>query len=139
MKKLQSKKYRSKILYDGFKGTFHWQSYRPHSYAALMNHHTVCVRRIRVAAVILLMAYSGAYARDLTKRALPTKPLVYCSEISPRGFAPSTSEAGIESTVQQRSSIGCWNTNLKIRQASNLVSPNAGKFQKMDEIGRASC
>ncbi len=54
-----------------------------------MNHHTVCVRRVKAAAVILLMACCGASARDLTKRSLSMKSLVYCSEASPTGFDPN--------------------------------------------------
>ncbi len=100
-----------------------------------MNNHTVCVRRVRVAAVILLMAYCScsAYARDLTKRSWSTKILVYCFEASPTGFDPNQYEATPDYTV----AATVFNRLLEYRRGNiNKIEPSLAERWEISEDGR---
>ncbi len=98
-----------------------------------MNKHTVCIRRVRVTAIILLMACCGAYARDLTKRLWPTKPLVYCSEASPTGFDPNRYQATPDYTV----AATVFNRLLEYERGNiNKIRPSLAKRWDISPDGR---
>ncbi len=98
-----------------------------------MNNHTVCVWRVRVAAIILLMACCGAQASNLTKRSLPVKALVYCAEASPKGFDPSAGEADTDFTV----STAVFNQLLEYTRGNPArIKPSLAERWEISEDGR---
>src|SRR5260363_7926 len=66
-----------------------------------MKNYSICAWRVKIMAFVPVvgMACCRAYASNLTKRSLPVKALVYCSETRPTGFDPSQYEASPDYTV----------------------------------------
>src|SRR5260363_63775 len=106
-----------------------------------MKNYSICAWRVKIMAFVPVvgMACCGAYASNLTKRSLPVKALVYCSETRPTGFDPSQYEASPDYTV----ATTLFNRLLEYKRdnitKSNSVSPSAGRSQKIDGYTHFTC
>src|SRR5260363_436442 len=114
-----------------------------------MKNYSICAWRVKIMAFVPVvgMACCGAYASNLTKRSLPVKALVYCSETRPTGFDPSQYEASPDYTVAttlfnrlleyKRDNINKIETSLAERWE---VSEDRRVYTfHLRQIGRASC